>query len=323
MVLVRVLIPSSLTGLLFSNTKMKVAFGSYSQPKSFHERVAGSGYENIAHVLDKVWRNLDEERDTEYDVIFACLALPNTNERSKPDKWKKLIGVQEAGFGVVNTDWWSEYVSTVGFDGFLIHTDELVDFYKVFGKPVWKFNPAYCFGTARRYTQGVRKEEKRVCVNLVRHASTEGNVIGTLRVMQKLPDHSFHSYTGSTELLESLKSKFGITNWTIHRQIPWFDYLKEASKCYVHLSMDNRMTWGRFQLDALACGSVCVGCHSEVQKMVFGDTMISQTSTDEATTMIRRLSSGCDPVKLDESVFSHEQLRNTLLTVARDSLHKV
>ncbi len=203
-----------------------------------------------------------------------------------------------------------------------MHTDELVNFYKVFGKPVWKFNPAYCFETAMGHTSGVKKEDNRVCVNLVRHASPECNIVGTLRVMQEMPDHQFHSYTGSTDLLNSIKSKFGIQNWTIHQQVSWFDYLKEASKCHVHLSMDNRMTWGRFQLDAISCGSVCVGCHSEVQKMIFSDTMVSPCSVNEAVSLIRRFSKGGFQKPSHDQLrqFSHDQLRNTLVSVSEEVL---
>jgi hypothetical protein len=290
-------------------------FGSYAQPKSFHPRVAGSGYENIAHVLGGVWHGLDEESTKNHDVVFACLAIPDTNPRPKPSCWGKLIGIQEAGFGTINTDWWVDYISTFGFDGFIAHTNELADFYKVFGKPVWKFNPAYCFDTARACAT-MPKEEKRVCINLVRHACPEGNITGTLRVMQELPDHQFHSYTGQTSLLKSIKERLGLSNWFIHEQVSWHDYLREASRCYVHLSMDNRMTWGRFQLDSLACGAVCVGCHSETQSMIFPDFMVSQTDISEAVKLIKENSSKLREVDFNTEVFSHDQLRDTLNMVA-------
>jgi hypothetical protein len=298
---------------------MKVVFGSYSQTESIHESVSGSGYENIAYVLDGVWRNLDAEVNNHYDVVLACLALPSTVDRKKPSSWKKLIGIQESGFGVINTDWWINYVSTMGFDGFLVHTDELVDFYKVFGKPVWKFNPAYCFETARKQTIVVEKEENRVCVNLTRHAQPESNVTGTIRVMQRLPDYQFHSYTDQVDLLSSLKERLGVNNWTIHKQVSWLSYLREAAKCPIHLSMDNRMTWGRFQLDAMSCGSVCVGCHSEVQSQVYPFALVSQTDIDKAVSLIKEYSS--KNYQVDDSLlrkFSHDQLRSRIMEVSSE-----
>jgi hypothetical protein len=295
---------------------MSIIFGSYSQSKSQHRVISGSGYENIAHVLDGVWRNLDEESGEEHDLVLACLAIPDRRERKKPNSWRRLLGIQESGFGFINTDWLVDQIASIGFDGFLVHTEELLDHYRVFGKPVWRFNPAYCFKTAREHSTGV-KEKNRVCVNLVRYGQPEGNITGTLRVMQELPDYQFHSYTDQTDLLSSIKKSFGVNNWTIHKQVSWFDYLAEASKCQVHLSMDNRMTWGRFQLDAAACGSVCVGCHSEVQKMIFPDAMISQADTDMAVALIKHYSE--TQCVVDDRIlaqFSHEQLRSRILEIA-------
>ena len=193
---------------------MKIIFGSFGRNTTYHKTIQGSGYENIAYALDGVWHNLDEEQQNEYDVVISSLPPHRPEGCKKSPNWKFLIGIEEAGFGVINTDWYLEYLNKVGFDAFLVHTEQLIDFYNIFNKPTYLFRPAYCFKTALFITKGIKKERGRVCVNLSRSTSSEGNITGTLRVMQKSPQLHFHSYSDPQLLLE-LKNTFNIKNWII------------------------------------------------------------------------------------------------------------
>lgn len=301
---------------------MKIIFGSFGRTATYHKSVQGSGYENIAYALDGIWHNLDEEQQNEYDVVFSSLPLHRAEGCKKSLNWGKLVGLEEAGFGVINTDWYLEYLNKVGYDAFLVHTEQLLDFYRVFRKPTYLFRPAYCFKTALFLAKNIKKEPGRVCVNLSRACSSESNITGTLRVMQKLPELSFHSYA-DPQLLSELRSSFKINNWKIHNCVSWENYIKEAARCYVHLSMDNRMTWGRFQLDAAAAGANCVGCSSEVQKLLFSDATVEPTEIDKAVVLLRKLSNGPE-FKIDKNQiekFDHCQLKNKLLSIAQDLLN--
>ena len=114
---------------------MRIGFGAFNQRESnYHEyRTLGSGYENLAYVLGGRWLDLDAEMDTDYDVVLTCLPAFRESGCKKSPRWKKMIGIEEAGFGVINTDWYLLYLAKMGYDGFMTHTKPLFDYYKVFG----------------------------------------------------------------------------------------------------------------------------------------------------------------------------------------------
>lgn len=107
--------------------------------------------------------------------------------------------------------------------------------------------------------------------------------------------------------LYALRESLAILNWKIYEAINWRSYIKEAAKCQAHLSMDNRMTWGRFQLDAYYTGSVCIGCSSQTQHLLFPDYTVLPTEIGKATDLLKSCVSNhirVKPVIRDEFLYS-------------------
>lgn len=274
--------------------KKSIIFGSFGQRTAkWHSGNVSSGYENTALAIteDGLWRNLDNELDNTYDVVVSTMPSGDSLGKKKSSRWGKLIAMEEAGFGVINTPWYIPIVNSIGYDGFLVHTESLLEHYRVFNKPVGLCTPAYPMDLVMSLSEGCYTEgNNNVCLNLSRFHSSEANVTAALRIMLNCPEINFVSYCDPVvggDSLYALKDSLSIPNWQIHGAINWRSYIREAARCQAHLSMDNRMTWGRFQLDAYYTGSVCVGCSSQTQHILFPEYTVSPTEISKATDLLK------------------------------------
>ena len=302
---------------------MKIAFGSFAQGSvDWRRHKVASGYENtvLAITSDGIWRNLDEELDNSYDLVVSTMPQAHATGRKKSPRWGKLIAIEEAGFGVINTPWYLPLVNSIGYDGFLVHTESLLEHYRVFNKPVGLCTPAYPMQKVLDMAPTEAINRNRVCVNLNRFSTPEMNITASMRIMMNCPELQFVSYCNpvvGNDNLYTLRDSFSINNWDIRGDISWDNYIMESSKCQVHLSMDNRMTWGRFQLDAYYTGSVCIGCSSQTQHMLFPEYTVSPTEINKATSLLKScIANGTRVKPVIREEFLYETIRRQVIEFA-------
>lgn len=249
---------------------MKIIFGSWNRETDNNFYTfdnVGSGYENIAACLDGRWHVLSKETKNEYDLVLCCCPS-GTDKVAKPDCWKKLLLVEEAGFGVLNTHWFYEKLFSINFDGILCHTSKLKPLFESLNKSVYDFFPPYPFQKVSGFPRKQTVPNK-VCLNMSRLFTFESNIAGTIRLCQLLPEMDFVSYCCNNNELNKIIQKAGVTNWKVFPHLSWQDFIQEASDCSIFASLDNRYTWGRFQLDAVALGKPCVGAYSATQELFY------------------------------------------------------
>jgi hypothetical protein len=268
---------------------MKIIFGSWNRETDnnvYTPDNSGSGYENIAACLDGRWHVLSQKTKESYDLVLCCCPT-GTDKIVKPDCWKKLILIEEAGFGVLNTHWFYEKLQDINFDGFLVHSSRLKPLFETLNRPVYDFCPPYPF-------ERVQKIEKRqivqnkICLNMSRLFTFESNIAGTIRLCQIMPDFQFVSYCNNVRELSPIIKKAGVNNWEIISHLGWFDYIEQASDCSMFASLDNRYTWGRFQLDAAALGKRCAGAYAESQILFYPEEFcVDATNVEKLADLIR------------------------------------
>ena len=271
---------------------MKVIFGSFEpKPSVCYKDEVTTGYNIIAQCCDGYWHNLLEYKD-EADLVLSCSPPMEHFPTQKPMNWKKLVLLQESGFGVINAWFFLNALIASPFDAFLLHNRDMLDFYRVLGKPVYHFNHPYQWSISA--TSKSYKVPNRVMVNLSRIYSTEGNVTGTLAVIQRMPDLQFVCFCEQYELLRKWTKTLGINNLICSPPLHWPLYMREAAMCSAFFSMDNRMTIGRFAMDAAALSTPCVGVASEAQTNLFPEFLVEPTQIQEATRKLRTALSFAD-----------------------------
>jgi len=249
---------------------MKLAFGSWTSGTFFDNYTSenvGSGYENIALACGGQWKKLSEEVNNEYDIVLCCSPTGHDIITKSP-KWGKLYLLEEAGFGIINTHWFYEKLLDMPVDGFLIHSEVIRPLFESIGKPVYSFKPPYPLERIRKKQIGVYNP-KVVALNMSRVLTPEANISATIRLCQILPDHTFITYCSDKELLDRICKKANVTNWKIYSHRGFEHYIEQIRNCGIGASLDNRDTWGRFQLDLYALGKISVGCYSGTQALLY------------------------------------------------------
>lgn len=296
--------------------KVKVIFGSWQRHvdnNTYTPDNAGSGYENIAASLDGHWHVLAEKTKEKFDLVLCC-SPDGKNNISKPDCWGKLALIQEAGFGVLNTHWYYERLFDINFDAFLVHSKRLVPLFQSLNRPVVEFCPPYPFANVGSFSKPI--VPNKVCLNMSRLLTFESNIAATVRLCQLLPDLQFVSYSGDHVNLSKILQKSQVNNWQSKPDLNWPDYVKEVADCAIFASLDNRHTWGRFQLDAAALGKICVGVYSETQDLFYPkDFCVDPTDVEKLADLIRAnigKTFSPDPTAVDK--VSHQYFHNKLIS---------
>ena len=275
---------------MYIKQNSKIIFGSWNREKDhnvYTPNNTGSGYENIAACLDGSWHALSEKTKQSFDVVLCCFPS-GTDKIEKPECWDKLILIQEAGFGVLNTHWFYEKLLDINADGYLVHSNKLLSLFKSLNKPIYEFFPPYPFKKVQLFNKKQTNKSK-ICLNMSRLFSTESNVAGSIRLCQILPDFQFISYTSDCNNLKKIISKANVKNWEVKPELHWENYLYEVSDCGIFASLDNRYTWGRFQLDAVALNKVCVGAYSATQDLFYPkDFLVEPTDVEGVASLIKR-----------------------------------
>lgn len=269
----------------------KIIFGSFGVREFGTNNSFGSGYENISNCVDGVWRNLEKEIETECDVVLCCCAniLVMKNKIFKrPKKWKKFIVIQEAGTIINNHELIYFYLNCdLNIDGHLVHSKRLTPFFEIFQKPVYYFNTPYPFEKVNKeFSTNVY--HNKIHLNMSRMQCNEANMAATLRVCQLLPEYNFITYCGDSQMINNFIQKLNIKNWKVYNQLDFKSYLNEIKDCGLFVSLDNRQTWGRFQLDAAALNKRSVGVYSETQEIFFPkEYMVESTEIYKLVELIK------------------------------------
>jgi len=268
---------------------VKIIFGSWSREidnTSYTPENSGSGYENIAACLDGKWHVLSKKTKEPYDLVLCCCPT-GTDNVFKPDCWRKLILIEESGFGVLNTHWFYEKLQDINFDGIFVHSSRLKPLFQSLNRPVYDFYPPYPFERVQKLEKKQIIQNK-ICLNISRLFTFESNIAGTLRLCQIMPEFQFVSYCNNTKELNSIIKKANVNNWQIFPHLGWQDYLEKSAECSMFASLDNRYTWGRFQLDAAALGKYCAGAYTESQKLFYPQEFcIEATDVEKLAYLIR------------------------------------
>ena len=287
---------------------MKIIFGSWNREidNNFYtfENV-GSGYENIAACLDGKWHVLSKEIKNEYDLVLCCFPS-GTDKIVKPDCWKKLFLIEEAGFGVLNTHWFYQKLLDINFDAILCHSNKLKTLFESLKRPVYDFFPPYPFEKVHAISKKQTIPNK-VCLNMSRLFTFESNIAGSIRLCQLLPEMNFVSYCENRSELNKIIEKSGVTNWTIYPHLSWGEFIVNSSDCSIFASLDNRYTWGRFQLDAAALGKLCVGAYSGTQHLFYPkEFCVEATDVEGLASLIKKhIGTQFSPNPQDVSCVSH------------------
>ncbi len=249
---------------------MKIAFGSWNRDQDTVQWTPDnteSGYENTAASFDGRWRNLSAEVDNEYDVVLCCMPSGHDVIKKSP-RWDKLFLLQEAGFGVINTDWFFDKLLDIDADGYFIHSERLRPHFEALGKQVFRFFPPYPMVRAQSFEKKPVIKRK-IALNCLRPNTFEMNVAGNIRLCQLLPEYQFVTYTFFDKELRQLVKKSNVKNWEVFPHLPWKELMIEQSECELFVSLDNRQTWGRFQLDAAALGKQCYSVYSGSHELIY------------------------------------------------------
>jgi hypothetical protein len=298
-----------------SDKKMKAIFGSWERHVDNNIYTfdnVGSGYENIAACLDGRWHVLSEKTKEKFDLVLCC-SPDGKNNISKPASWGKLVLIQESGFGVLNTHWYYEKLFDINFDAFLVHSKRLIPLFQSLNRPVVEFCPPYPFAKVASFSKPV--VPNKVCLNMNRLLTFESNIAANIRLCQLLPDLQFISYSGDHANLSKILQKSKIDNWQSKPDVTWLDYVKEVGDCAIFASLDNRHTWGRFQLDAAALGKICVGAYSETQNIFYPkDYCVDATEVEKLADLIKsNIGKTFHPDPLAVDKVSHQYFCNKLI----------
>ncbi len=259
--------------------------GSYVYTK---ENV-GSGYENIALALGVPWNNTYDVWSERFDVVLSMgttTSIKAIIERGgKPKSWGKLVILQEAGSSVLNTPWYARLIQATQFDAFAVYSRPLLPQMEVLGKPVFFFVSPYPFHLFPQL-KNTTKDNKKVGVYLTRFHDPSGNFLANLALIKRLPEGVVahcHLPQHEKEPLMTIASAAGLGNrLVLHDAVPWQQYIQEIADYKVFLTMDNRYTWGRFDLDAAMVGAKSIGAYSATKTIVFPEYMTDAMDVDRA-----------------------------------------
>lgn len=245
-----------------------------------------SGTENLGAIFGGYWHGIQEAWNITADVVLT----PGTGgiaefliKNGRSPHWGKIVSMQEAGFSVVNTHWYLDNLKKANFDAFLVYN--LEPLFEVLGKPVFKFRPAYPFFKQHLFPP-VKKDYRKVGLYLNRFLDSTANLLGTLAVFKRLPPEvNGYCYLGQQELdiLQPILNRLGFGNRiSLLPPTTWENYLAATSDFKLFLSMDFRMTWGRFDLDAAMVRSRCVGAHTAVKNILWPELVVCPDDVEGA-----------------------------------------
>jgi hypothetical protein len=301
---------------------MSIIFGSLDaswKPRQCSENM-DNGYSNIAIAVDGYWRNLYNEIDNEHDVVLCCCAeiLQAYHKKlQRPKKWKKFIVIQEAGTIINNYQLVDFYTNGhMNIDGYLYHSSKLKNMFEALNKPVYKFNTPYPFKYVNsNFSTG--KYNNKICLNVSKLYTDDSNILGTIRLCQLLPEYNFISYCTEHMQINSYLNKLNVTNWKVLPALAFNNYLNEVKDCGLFVSLDNRHTWGRFQLDAAAMNKRSVGAYSETQQLFYPkDYMVDFTEINKLVELVKE-NFGKSYTANDDMIYSvsHDNFRNVINTI--------
>lgn len=247
-----------------------------------------SGTENLAAIFGGTWHSIRKAWHEKADFVLT----PGTSgiadfliKNGKSPNWGKVVMMQESGFSAINSHWYFNKLKQANFDAFLVYN--LEHLYGILDKPVFKFKPAYPFH--KQSTLHVPKDPRKVGLYLSRFFDPTANLLGTLAVFKKLPPdtHGF-CFLGNPEyqVLQQVLHNLGFAD-RIHLFMSksWEEYLAMTSDFKLFLSMDFRMTWGRFDLDAAMVRSRCVGAHTAVKEALWPELVVKPDDVEGAATL--------------------------------------
>lgn len=279
-----------------------------------------NGYSNVALALDGYWRNLYEEIDNEYDIVLCCcteILQSHQRQLKRPKKWKKFIVIQEAGTIINNHALVDFYTNGhMKIDGYLYHSSKLKNMFEALNKPIYKFNTPYPFEYVNNKFANTIYNNK-ICLNISKLYTDDSNILGTIRLCQLLPKYNFISFCTEHVQINSYLEKLNVKNWKVSPALAFNNYLTEVSDCGLFVSLDNRHTWGRFQLDAAAMNKRSIGAYSETQKLFYpSEYMVDFTEIDKLAELVRE-NFGKPYQATEEMIYSvsYDHFRNVINTL--------
>jgi hypothetical protein len=303
---------------------MKIAVVGIDQGTFTYTREnVGSGYENIALALNVPWHNTYDVWSQDFDAVLSMgttTSIKAIVERGgKPAGWRKLVILQEAGSSVLNTPWYARLLQATNFDAFAVYSRPLLPQMEVLGKPVFFFIAPYPFHLFPELKH-TKKDPNKVAIYLTRYHDPAGNFLANLALLKRLPENIVahcHFPRGDWEPLLTIVNAAGLGHrLELHDAVPWQQYIKEVADCSLFLTMDNRHTWGRFDLDAAMVGCKSIGAYSASKAILFPEYMVEPNDVDCAAELALNELQHPElfmPTPAQYGVFSHESVRRNLL----------
>lgn len=297
---------------------MRIGIANSQPTRSIKWDHLSSGYDNIAFTFGQIYWNIDDARNESFDLVLidgnAC-TIQHILKGGR-EKWKKLFMIEEAGISVLNQVWYLDLLRQLNPDGFLVHSRRLIDEFMLLKRPVIAFYPPYPF----RFPDlaKVEKNPNKVCLYLQRFQDPASNFFGTLEVFRRLPSE-IRGVTFIDQVnIEQFKQVVSQVDLADRIDVlpvrHWPDYLKIVADCKVFISMDNRHTYGRFDLDAAHLGIASVGAYTETKFVLFPDCLVDCTDINGCVDLVLRERERVYSVPGDRlTPFNHNEVKNKLL----------
>lgn len=282
-----------------------------------------SGYDNIGMMFGNMWYGIQDAWGEEFDIVMVTGSTNIINyflQNGKNPRWKKVLMKIEAGISVVNTPWYVDLLQQVDYDGFIVYSQRILEHYKMFHKPVIHWMQPYPFQKFPHLRYSA-KDNKKVGLYMGRFNDPAANVIGTLALFNKMPsDVTGYCHVGVDELplLEKIIKQMGLSERIFLKAgTSWVQYLEDIKDFKLFLSMDDRHTLGRFDMDAAMVGSKCVGAYTEVKSILFPELMVNCTEIDKAAELAIQVLNEPDNYLIPaekEQLFNHDIIKEHLIS---------
>ena len=267
---------------------MSIALARYNKTSHWSVEDLGSGYENLVYIFGGYWYCLDDIWETHYDVVCVSATDENLivlNKIGKSPHWKKLILLEETGLFFPNRMHYAKLLMDSPGDAIFVHTEKATEIYKMFKRPVFNFVIPYPFFKAYQL-RTIPKDKFKVSLNLARPDQQTSNWLGTLAIMNYLPKEvtafvRTYNYNMLEDLQQIIKACGLADRVILQGSVDWHQHLKETADCKVAISMDNRHTYGRYDLDAAALGMRSIGAYTPVKQILFPEYIVDTSDIEK------------------------------------------